>query len=385
MKIKDILPSFKDTFGDFGGYVLSRLRSGSDISVDDCTARLREGGFASSTKFLKNTDRIKTIVTALHVPGTDGKVHHYDIDVYRFKRNKPSDPSTWEKQIGFSLREEEVSALHAFFQEQDKLLGLKFDEKIATVVFSNKEIDTAELVRKTSVIAQSPEGAAALDQIIAEVVKGAGEGKRLTIGFTRDVIAERRAELAQFEKIINQPDAKEVGDIQAELKKIPWIFGPEYTSYDYKKAGEGIPDGRLKRVDGLSDILEVKLPTAEVLRVDEHERRFLSPKCAEALGQLISYLEYYYSEYSTGEDDATEQEILKETHLNYYRPKGVLLIGRRAKEAMNGTKQTSDNHPKYMRRLLSYHHGIEILTYDDLIERARNALDNIEKARGADV
>ncbi|MDO8552616.1 MAG: DUF4263 domain-containing protein [bacterium] len=378
---KEILPSFKETYGDFGGYLLSRLKSGSDITVDDCTAQLKSGGFASATRFIKNTDRIKTVVTALHIPDSAGKVHHYDIDLYRFKRNKTSDQNSWERQRDFSLREDEVAGLYTFLTEQNKLLGVSFDAKIATVIFSDKEIDTDDLVRKTAVIAQSPGGTKAIDKIVEEIVKGSGEEKLLTIGFTEDIIGKRRKELDDFEAILDNPTSREVSDIQAELKKIPWIFGPEYTSYDYKKAGEEIPDGRLKRVDGLSDVLEVKLPGEEVLRVDEMDRRFLAPKCAEALGQLISYLEFYYSAYTSELDDETEQEILEDRHQKYYRPKGILLIGRRSKDAIEGTKQKSDNHPKYMRRLLSYHHGIEILTYDDLLERARNALNNIEKSK----
>lgn len=35
---------------------------------------------------------------------------------------------------------------------------------------------------------------------------------------------------------------------------------------------------------------------------------------------------------------------------------------------------TSDALPKYMRRQMAYFHGLEVLTYDDLLERARNGL-----------
>jgi hypothetical protein len=64
----------------------------------------------------------------------------------------------------------------------------------------------------------------------------------------------------------------------------------------------------------------------------------------------------------------------------YYKPKGILLIGRRIKsDGVKTTGNTADNEPKFMRRLLSYYHWIEILTYDDLLERARNGLVNLSK------
>ena len=379
------IPSFKDTHGGFPEYLLRQLQSGNDIKDDECTAQIRRGGFAGATKLLKNTDRTKVVVTSLHIPNQEGKIHHYDINLYRFSRTKPSNPADWRRQIDFSLRKEEVQALYQFLTEQNELVGIKFDAKYASVVFSDNETIVLDLIEKLGEIIDSSGGQEMLDQLVSEIINHSHdvEGKVLTIGYTDDVIENRRAEIDSFEAIVNNPGSKEVGDIQAALKEIPWIFGPEYTGYDFKKAGDEIPDGRLKRIDGLSDILEVKLPGEEVLRVDANGRRFISPKCAEAIGQLTSYLEYYQSAYTTEHDDETEEEVLEDRHQKYYKPKGILLIGRRYKEKIEGTGQKSDNHPKYMRRVMSYFHGIEILTYDDLIERARNTLAIIEESKSS--
>jgi hypothetical protein len=383
MKWEDIrLPSFKETHGDFGAYLLARLQSGGEITVEDCSAQQRSGGFASASRFLKNTEKIKTVATALHIPGNSGAIDHYDIEIYRFKKEGKGVLAVWTKQEGFPLREDEVVELYSFLTEQNSFIGRVFEGKDATVIFTPKGTDAPALLQQVSLIAQNSGGRKMIDQLVSEIVKGTGEENLLTIGFTEDIIGKRRKELDAFEAVIDNPAAKEVGDIQAALKKIPWVFGPEYKSYDYRKAGDEIPDGRLKRVDGLSDILEVKLPSEEVLRVGTKGRRFISPKCAEAIGQLISYLEYYHSSYSTENDDETKEEILVDRLEKYYRPKGILLIGRRSKTKVNATKLASDNEPKFMRRILSYHHGIEILTFDDLLERARNALDNIQSNQG---
>jgi len=197
-------------------------------------------------------------------------------------------------------------------------------------------------------------------------------------GLSQTKIDEKMKAIAEFENLIKKPDVKEVSEIQDFLKKNPWIFGPEYKSLDFRDAGfAGNPDGRLLRIDGLSDILEVKLPTEELLRIDDKDRQFIAPKLSEALGQLTGYLEYYYSEYSYERDDATGEEILVDTYGKYYKPKGILLIGRRGKEMVNATSQTISAEPKNMRRLLSYFHWVEVLTYDDLIERAKNGLNNL--------
>lgn len=149
-------------------------------------------------------------------------------------------------------------------------------------------------------------------------------------GLSQTKINEKLAGITEFETLIQKPDVKEVSEIQNFLKENPWIFGPEYKSLDFRDAGfAGNPDGRLLRIDGLSDILEVKLPSEELLRIDDKGRQFIAPKLSEALGQLTGYLEYYYSEYSHERDDATGDEILADRFGKYYKPKGILLIGRR--------------------------------------------------------
>lgn len=121
------------------------------------------------------------------------------------------------------------------------------------------------------------------------------------------------------------------------------------------------------------------MPNAEILREDAKKRAYIAPALAEALGQITGYLEHYYSAYSQEHDDFTEVEIMKDTYGKYYKPKGILLIGRRCKDSSNSTAATIDAHPKNLRRLLSYFHWIEVLTFDDLIERAENSLNNLTR------
>ena len=200
-------------------------------------------------------------------------------------------------------------------------------------------------------------------------------------GLSRAKIEEKYKKIEEFEKMISDPNVKEVSDIQLKLSEMPWIFGPEYESIDVRRAGDaGIPDRRLKRIDGLSDILEVKLPNAELLRRDSLGRTYVAPDLAEAIGQLTGYLEHYFSAYSTEKDDETGQEILEDRYGKYYKPKGILLIGRRKKESgTNLTQKTENAEPKYLRRLMSYYHWIEVLTYDDLVDRAKNSIGNLLK------
>jgi len=252
-----------------------------------------------------------------------------------------------------------------------------------TVTFGESITFDENLSRKLYTLGQSESGKDLLKTVIEQLVDNSDDidpSDMIKFGLTTNKIKQKQTELNAFEELIGKVDVKEVSEVQAELKKIPWIFGPEYTSYDFRPAGEaGLPDGRLKRVDGLSDILEVKLPSEELLR-SENSRYYVSLKCSEAIGQLTSYLEYYHSAYITNRHDETGNERIEDDFGKYYKPKGILLIGRRKKaDGVKTTNSTADNEPKFMRRLLSYYHWIEILTYDDLLERARNGLDNLAK------
>lgn len=198
-------------------------------------------------------------------------------------------------------------------------------------------------------------------------------------GLSHQIVEKKIEKLVEFRKMVEDPDVKEVGDIQNWLKENPWIFGPEYERLDFRGAGDqGLPDGRLLRIDGLSDILEVKLPKSELLREDGRGRQYIAPQLSEAIGQLTGYLEYYYSVNSIEKDDKTQEEILQDTYGKYYKPKGILLIGRRLmKDGTETVSNTINAEPKKLRRLLSYFHWVEVITYDDLIERAQNGLINL--------
>lgn len=246
--------------------------------------------------------------------------------------------------------------------EKDIELDPDLESKLRALASDNKG--------KQKLLALFDEGYLTSDLDVPDLIKR---------GLSRKTIDEKFTKLEEFEKLINEDDVKEVGDIQVWLKNNPWIFGPEYKSLDFRKAGRmGNPDGRLLRIDGLTDILEVKLPTAEILRNDGQKRQYISPDLAEAIGQLTGYLEYYYDAYSTDYNDLTEEEIHEEVYGKYYKPKGILLIGRRSMEdGTNTMSKTIHAKPKNLRRLLSYFHWVEVLTYDDLIDRARNGVTRL--------
>jgi hypothetical protein len=306
---------------------------------------------------------------------------HKEVEEVRITKYKYTRKKEWKVEDTEGVRLDWLSF--------DKIIGfLKFLSGLDLPSINERKIKFAEdttdfgdeTVKKIKTLFSTEKGKRLIDELNKEgyLTSDLDIPELIKSGLSKTKIEEKRRRIMEFKKIISDPAVKEVSDIQRFLKNNPWLFGPEYKTLDFREAGfSGNPDGRLFRIDGLSDILEVKLPNEELLRADKKERQFISPKLAEALGQLTGYMEYYYSEYTSERDDATGREILKDTYGKYYKPKGILLIGRRGKESINAMSQTISAEPKNMRILLSYFHWVEVLTYDDLIERAENGLNNL--------
>ena len=304
-------------------------------------------------------------------------INQVQITKYKYNRNKEW---VWDQTEGIDLTWisfEKILGLIKFLSELDLVSISDGRIKLAGDTAPQFDADT-EKIFKTLVATDKGKQIVAGLYDSGYLTSGLDIPDLIKRGLSQTKIDEKLLAISAFETLIEKPNVKEVSEIQTFLKHNPWIFGPEYKGLDFRDAGfAGNPDGRLQRIDGLSDILEVKLPSEELLRADDKGRQFVSPKLAESLGQLTGYLEYYYSEYRLERDDISGEERQDDFYGKYYKPKGILLIGRRGKEMVNSHKQTISAEPKNMRRLMSYFHWIEVLTYDDLIERARNGLVNL--------
>ena len=301
------------------------------------------------------------------------------IKIQRFRKKKTGLSNTDTLEINLPFKQANVITDFLKFLMKANLGTLSSGK----FILADALVVDQDLYSKLVTLSQDAGGQNALSKLFEEgyLTSNLDIPDLIKKGLSRVKIEEKQKQIDEFEKLVAKEDVKEVSEIQDALSKMPWIFGPEYESIDVRGAGEaGLPDRRLKRIDGLSDILEVKLPNAELLRKDALGRTYIAPDLAEAIGQLTGYLEYYFSAYSTDRDDKTGEEILEDRYEKYYKPKGILLIGRRKKEnGTNTTKKTENAEPKYLRRLMSYYHWIEVLTYDDLIERARNSINNLLK------
>jgi anti-sigma B factor antagonist len=168
--------------------------------------------------------------------------------------------------------------------------------------------------------------------------------------------------LQEFEDIINSASVAE-SEIHQFLERNPHILlGRDYRQLHSKLLlqreddGPLIPDFFLQPFDnGLCDLVELKLPSAPVLVGNDNRKRFSSSVYA-AIAQLRTYSNYF--------DDRSRREAIAVRYgLKVYRPKLAVVIGR-----------LSNLDPIDYRRITDSEKDVQIVTYDDLLAKARRIL-----------
>ncbi|MFC1656291.1 Shedu anti-phage system protein SduA domain-containing protein, partial [Patescibacteria group bacterium] len=160
---------------------------------------------------------------------------------------------------------------------------------------------------------------------------------------------------------------------QKWIHKNNWLFG-----VNYKKPIEKVkinitgimPDYLFPTLDGFVDILEIKLPEDDVISKDTNHRGSWkwTAKTNEAIGQVVNYL---------GEIDRLRFEIEKDVKDQYkyeislLKPRTYILIGDNT--SWNVNKKDG------LRKMNHALHGIEIITYNDLLDRGNQAVNNIKE------
>ena len=126
-----------------------------------------------------------------------------------------------------------------------------------------------------------------------------------------------------------------------------------------------MPDYLFPRTDGFVDILEIKLPNAKVIEKDSnHQGSWVwSKESNYAIGQVVNYL---------GTIDENRFQIERAINNRYrnemsmLKPKAFILIGQN--DGWEPEKKEG------LRKLNHALHGIEILTYTELVQRGESQI-----------
>jgi hypothetical protein len=155
-----------------------------------------------------------------------------------------------------------------------------------------------------------------------------------------------------------------------------WLFGVNYQQ-PIEKAKinfSGImPDFLFPTIDGFVDILEIKLPDDEVLKEDSSHPGswILTVETNKAVGQVINYI-HQISDHRLGLEQAINRKQ-HNTEINLIKPRAYILIG--------DSKNWKIEKKEGLRNINATLHGIEILTYRELLERGEQVLAIYKKKK----
>lgn len=153
-----------------------------------------------------------------------------------------------------------------------------------------------------------------------------------------------------------------------------WLFGINYQEPIQKvkiNITGVMPDYIFPTLDGFVDILEIKLPSKEVIDEDlGHPGSWKwSPESNSAIGQVVNYL---------CEIDRLKLEIERQIETVYHKkicvlkPRAFILIGK--------TDGWTADKKEGLRKLNDSLHGIEVLTYSDLSMRGEALIESALQA-----
>lgn len=183
------------------------------------------------------------------------------------------------------------------------------------------------------------------------------------------VLATIRASIEDLEALLTAPTRNEAG-LQSCLTRYPSLFGLEYSRVlpKHRLGTEYEMDYALEKISGVYDLAEIEASTHSLFTLSGDPRKEL----IHAEQQVLDWLQWIER------NSAYAREALP----GVQRPVGYVIIGRRPVEA--------DLRKRLQWRNTFFRGDIRILTYDDLLDGARNMLRvpsgaEIERAASAEV
>lgn len=144
-----------------------------------------------------------------------------------------------------------------------------------------------------------------------------------------------------------------------------WVFGNAYIARDEVRSISSSDNTDLileRTANGLRDIVEVKKASLQVLVEDKGRKQFyFSSHVSSAIGQCARYLEVFSKSASSG--------LLDYEYVIARQPTAIIVIGR--------SNEWGEPEKLAMHRLNSHLHGIQIKTYDEIIDEANCLLSII--------
>ncbi len=157
-------------------------------------------------------------------------------------------------------------------------------------------------------------------------------------------------------------DYKNEAEIQRFLKDNIWMFGNSYVSIvdNGKIDDRNILDLVPQDLESYIDIIEVKLPSERLFNFDgSHSNYYAKSGLTKAIAQTQNYIFEL-------EKKTAYHQFQSSNNCKVVRPRGMVLYG--SESPLTAEEQ------QYLRILNSSYHNLQVITYQQLLEKAKNTL-----------
>jgi hypothetical protein len=324
---------------------------------------------------LKDGPRAFRIATLLELinPATN-EFHHYSLKIDQIDRTKqgwfhkpdksirldgkePNEIEILFRFLGASLRDQfknEAGELHLIRGEDyAKLAGL------LKALPSLANSDKLQLVK--SVLAQLNDTDLTTREYAA-AFEGSSEQTLQHIA-TASRLVHYKSALLELKRLVADPATSESA-FQKHLERNPWLFGSEYSELLSRRnwTRDDELDYMLRRtVDNYLEIIEIKTAFTEPLFVYDRDRELYYPsaRLSPVIGQVMRYIE---------EVERNRDSILVKDEVDTLKIRARAIVGR----------NHSPGEQAALRNLNAHLHGIEIITFDQLVRIGERVMSIFE-------
>lgn len=328
--------------------------------------------FINAIKLTKRNRVIYIVeIQSIFIPNPKtGKTHHYSLKFSKFRKTK-EEPNWEEENIvshsGFTIADHaSLEKLAGYIKANEALLNIDILSKSYTSAFLTNDVTTIELIKQ---ILKSEKNKEAIYDLFKEQYPELD--KKILI---YKLIEARRKALEEFTSSLADTDKNERNYWQPFLEKNRWMFGLSYFIMikDPRIDQWDTADFLFEADDGFIDIVEIKHPHLEFWDKDSHgnhkKYRDFIQYSEELKGSITQSTNYIFQVEKKYSDPEWCSKNNVETPV---KPKCTIIFGR--SNEWNIEEKTA------FRLLNDSLHGIEIITFDHLLNRASKVLYSLEK------
>lgn len=311
-------------------------------------------GIPYLTALLKDKITVVTKILFYKIPRSSG-LDEVSLKIGRYNKGEGWDPETLESddpKSELTLDNEEFQNLIIFLQE-NYMPFMEGAKKYISVESSDLDQSSIENLRS---LFSNPNK--------QQVLKFIAENKILPEELLLSLESQKRTHaIKEFEEMLESDLVEQAW--QKWFEKNPWVLGSDFVRVlDERSIDTGnISDYLMEAYDGFLDIIEIKRPEGQLnfwSAASDHDNQIPSADLVKAITQATKYL------YEIEREADSVKFLERVGNVKTIKPRCVLIFGR-SNEWTIGQKEA-------FRILNVSYHNVSILTYDQVLSRAKRIL-----------